>query len=331
MGLSYPLWLVCTTNPIPREKGQADSVAPKFSHKLHGRWHTSGHRSHRILFGPAEKKNGWQIVVSLWKASISLDFYTQKIVPWDVFCLITKSFWGFFALNLGPDCSINSHKLTYNSHCSIWRWYHTCARFISVFPWKYISRSYGRIWHASFFPAMLYTSVVRVTLHPIPIPSFPIIPSLCAKVTFINLVPASEPPTMSNLGNFHGEKTAVLHGGGFNLATSATSIQLPSWERSHIPDTNGTFESMMFLFSQGGICFFPWRVYNFCILKMVWFLVRLQITYLLAHYFRYARRLSGYPPPSNQLFDVRIAVTAWHINHRQVHIHISHSPGALIP
>ena len=206
------------------------------------------------------------------------------------FCLITKkSFWGFFALKLGPDCSINSHKLTYNSHCSIWRWYHTCARFISVFPWKYISRSYGRIWHASFFPAMLYTSVVRVTLHPIPIPSFPIIPSLCAKVTFINLVPASEPPTMSNLGNFHGEKTAVLHGGGFNLATSATSIQLPSWERSHIPDTNGTFESMMFLFSQGGNMFFPWRVYNFCILKMVWFLVRLQITYLLAHYFRYAR------------------------------------------
>ena len=93
------------------------------------------------------------------------------------FCLITKSFWGFLASNLGPDCSINSHKLTYNSHCSIWRWYHTCARFISVFPWKYISRSYGRIWHASFFPAMLYTSVVRVTLHPIPIPSFPIIPS----------------------------------------------------------------------------------------------------------------------------------------------------------
>ena len=132
------------------------------------------------------------------------------------FSLITKSFWGFFASNLGPDCSINSHKLTYNSHCSSWRWYHTCARFISVFPWKYISRSYGRIWHASFFPAMLYTSVVRVTLHPIPIPSFPIIPSLrqgdvhqfgaCFRATH-NVKP----------WKFPREKTAVLHGGGFNL------------------------------------------------------------------------------------------------------------------
>lgn len=60
-----------SSKPIPREKGQADSVAPKFSHKLHGRWHTSGHRSHWILLcWASRKKNSRQISVSLWKASI---------------------------------------------------------------------------------------------------------------------------------------------------------------------------------------------------------------------------------------------------------------------
>ena len=73
----------------------------------------------------------------------------------------------------------------------------------------------------------------------------------------------------------------------------------------------------------------PWRVYNFCILKMVFgpFANYIFASALL----QVCEAAFRVPSSIHQLFDVRIAVTAWHINHSQVHIHISHSPGALIP
>lgn len=230
------------------------------------------------------------------------------------FCLITKSFWDFFASSLGPDSAINWH----NWHCSVWRWYHTSARSLSVFCHENTSPEVRESDMHRFFAAKLYTRSVRVTLPPIP-PSFLIIPSL-------------------RQGDVHQ----------FGARFRATHNVKPwkfHWELTYpLPMA---LLSRWFPFSQGGICWFPGGYIN--VIFWRWFLVP-------AHYFRYARRLfytllnlqpqntlawiKWYSISQARQYHVLLyfrvsalwckdSCAAWHINHSQVHI--SHSPGALIP